>query len=53
MESYAGEDDADALLTIDRELARHLVGGLVSQSATPADLIEKAAAPGKQVRGTG
>jgi uncharacterized protein (TIGR02678 family) len=47
VESYAGDDDADALLTIDRELARHLVSGPVSQSATPADLIEKAADPGE------
>jgi uncharacterized protein (TIGR02678 family) len=47
VESYAGDDDADALLTIDRELARHLVGGPVSQSATPADLIEKATDPGE------
>jgi uncharacterized protein (TIGR02678 family) len=45
VDSYAGDDEADALLTIDREIARRLVSGPVSQSATPDDLIEKAAHP--------
>jgi uncharacterized protein (TIGR02678 family) len=44
VDSYAGDDEADALLTIDREIARRLVSGPVSQAVTPDDLIEKAAA---------
>jgi uncharacterized protein (TIGR02678 family) len=47
VDSYAGDDEADALLTIDREIARHLVSGPVSQAAAPDDLIEKAADPGE------
>lgn len=47
VDSYAGDDEADALLTIDREIARRLVSGPVSQGATPHDLIEKAADPGE------
>jgi uncharacterized protein (TIGR02678 family) len=47
VDSYAGDDEADALLTIDREIARRLVSGPVSRAATPDDLIEKAADPGE------
>jgi uncharacterized protein (TIGR02678 family) len=43
VDSYAGNSEADALLTIDREIARRLVSGPVSQAATPDDLIERAA----------
>jgi len=47
VDSYAGNAEADALLTIDREIARRLVSGPVSQAASPDDLIEKAADPGE------
>jgi uncharacterized protein (TIGR02678 family) len=47
VDSYAGDDEADALLTIDREIARRLVSGPVSQATAPDDLIEKAADPGE------
>lgn len=47
VDSYAGDHEADALLTIDREIARRLVSGPVSQAMTPDDLIEKAAIPGE------
>jgi uncharacterized protein (TIGR02678 family) len=43
VDSYAGDHEADALLTIDREIARHMVSGPVGQAATAADLIEQAA----------
>jgi len=43
VEKYAGDGEADALLTIDREIARRLVSGPVSQAATPQDLLERAA----------
>jgi uncharacterized protein (TIGR02678 family) len=43
VDSYAGDADADALLTIDREIARRLVSGPLSQATDPAGLIEKAA----------
>lgn len=43
VDSYAGDSEADALLTIDREIARRLVSGPVSQAATPQDLIDRAA----------
>ena len=43
VDSYAGDIEADALLTIDREIARRLVSGPVSQAADPLDLIGKAA----------
>lgn len=43
VDSYAGDSDADALLTIDRELARRLVSGPVSQAETPEDLVGRAA----------
>jgi uncharacterized protein (TIGR02678 family) len=47
VDSYTGNDEADALLTIDREIARHLVSGPVNKAAAPDDLIEKAADPGE------
>ena len=47
VDSYAGDGEADALLTIDREIARHLVSGPVSQAAAPHDLIERAVDPGE------
>jgi uncharacterized protein (TIGR02678 family) len=47
VDSYAGDSEADALLTIDREIARRLVSGPVSQAGTPQDLIEKAASAGE------
>jgi len=47
VDSYAGDDEADALLTIDREIARRLVSGPVSQATAPDDLIDKAADPGE------
>jgi uncharacterized protein (TIGR02678 family) len=43
VDSYAGNSEADALLTIDREIARRLVSGPVSQATSPDDLIEAAA----------
>ncbi|MGH3189813.1 MAG: TIGR02678 family protein [Streptosporangiaceae bacterium] len=43
VDSYAGDVEADALLTIDREIARRLVSGPLSQAATPLDLIERSA----------
>jgi uncharacterized protein (TIGR02678 family) len=46
VDTYAGDHEADALLTVDREIARHLVSGPVGVAATPADLIERAARPG-------
>jgi uncharacterized protein (TIGR02678 family) len=47
VEAYAGDDDADALLTIDREIARRLVSGPIGQATSPDDLIERAASPGE------
>jgi uncharacterized protein (TIGR02678 family) len=47
VESYAGDDSAEALLTVDREIARHLVSGPVGAAATPEELIERAADPGR------
>jgi uncharacterized protein (TIGR02678 family) len=45
VDSYAADEEADALLTINREIARRLVTGPVSPATTPDDLIEKAAEP--------
>ena len=42
VDSYAGDDGADALLTIDLQIARHLVSGPIGPAATPADLIDAA-----------
>lgn len=47
VEAYAGDSEADALLTIDREIARSLVSGPVSQTTSPADLIKRAVDPGE------
>jgi len=47
VDSYAGDAEADALLTIDREIARRLVSGPISQATSPDDLIERAADPGE------
>ena len=47
VDSYAGDSEADALLTIDREIARRLVSGPVGQAASPDDLIGRAADPGE------
>lgn len=47
VDSFVGDAEADALLTIDREIARRLVSGPVSQATSPDDLIEKAADPGE------
>jgi uncharacterized protein (TIGR02678 family) len=47
VDSYAGDDEADALLTVDREIARRLMSGPVSQAMAPNDLIDKAADPGE------
>ena len=47
VDSYAGNAEADALLTIDREIARRLVSGPVSQATAPDDLIERAVDPGE------
>jgi uncharacterized protein (TIGR02678 family) len=47
VDSYVGDVEADALLTIDREIARRLVSGPVSQATSPDDLIGKAADPGE------
>jgi uncharacterized protein (TIGR02678 family) len=47
VDSYAGDAEADALLTIDREVARRLVSGPIGQATSPDDLIEKAADPGE------
>lgn len=47
VDSYAGDVETDALLTIDREIARRLVSGPVSQAASADDLVEKAADPGE------
>jgi uncharacterized protein (TIGR02678 family) len=46
VDTYAGDHEADALLTVDREIARHLVTGPVGVAAAPDDLIERAARPG-------
>jgi uncharacterized protein (TIGR02678 family) len=47
VDSYAGDSEADALLTIDREIARRLVSGPVSQAVSPEDLIDKSAEAGQ------
>jgi uncharacterized protein (TIGR02678 family) len=47
VDSYVGDAEADALLTIDREIARRLVSGPVSRATASDDLIEKAADPGE------
>ena len=48
VESYGGDDRAEALLSVDREIARRLVGGQVNRAGSPAELIEAAAAAGSE-----
>ncbi|WP_329521378.1 TIGR02678 family protein [Spirillospora sp. NBC_01491] len=45
VESYSGDGDAEALLTVDREIARRLVSGPIGRAGSPAELIALAAAP--------
>lgn len=42
---YAEDASAEALVTIDRDIARHLVGGPIRKSRSPEELIELAADP--------
>jgi uncharacterized protein (TIGR02678 family) len=44
VESYSGDDGAEALLTVDREIARRLVSGPIGRASSPGELIELAAA---------
>jgi uncharacterized protein (TIGR02678 family) len=46
VESYSGDGGAEALLTVDREVARRLVSGPIGRASSPDELIELAAAPG-------
>ncbi|MCW2919641.1 MAG: hypothetical protein JWN52_7709 [Actinomycetia bacterium] len=46
VDTYAENDEAEALVTIDREIARRLVSGPIGKAATAEELIEWAAAPG-------
>ncbi|GAA5010938.1 TIGR02678 family protein [Actinopolymorpha pittospori] len=46
MESYVGDERAEALLTIDREIARRMISGPVGQATSAPDLIARAADPG-------
>jgi uncharacterized protein (TIGR02678 family) len=46
VDALAESSEAEALLTIDREIARNLVGGPVGVSASADDLIERAAEAG-------
>ena len=43
VESYAGDGDAEALLTVDREIARRMVSGPIGRASSPEELIELAA----------
>jgi uncharacterized protein (TIGR02678 family) len=45
VESYSGDGTAEALLTVDREVARRLVSGPIGRASSPDELIELAAAP--------
>ncbi|MCO6008323.1 TIGR02678 family protein [Actinoallomurus purpureus] len=45
VESYSGDGMAEALLTVDREVARRLVSGPIGRASSPGELIELAAAP--------
>ncbi|GAA4635918.1 hypothetical protein GCM10023196_083500 [Actinoallomurus vinaceus] len=45
VESYSGDGTAEALLTVDREIARRLVSGPIGRAASPGELIELAATP--------
>jgi uncharacterized protein (TIGR02678 family) len=44
--SLADDADAEALITIDREIARHLVSGPLAQATGGDDLIQRAVLPG-------
>jgi uncharacterized protein (TIGR02678 family) len=46
VESYATDESAEALLTIDRELSRQMVSGPVGRVSGPAELVTTAASPG-------
>jgi uncharacterized protein (TIGR02678 family) len=43
VESYSGDGDAEALLTVDRELARRMVSGPIGRASGPEELIKLAA----------
>lgn len=43
VESYSGDAEAEALLTIDREIARRLISGPLGRAGAPDELIELAA----------
>lgn len=45
VESYSGDGTAEALLTVDREIARRLVSGPLGRASSPGELIELAATP--------
>jgi uncharacterized protein (TIGR02678 family) len=45
--AYADNEEAEALVTINREIARHMVNGAISRCADPDELIERAADPGR------
>ncbi|MBO2451209.1 TIGR02678 family protein [Actinomadura barringtoniae] len=45
VESYSGDGDAEALLTVDREIARRMVSGPIGRAASAAELVRLAAAP--------
>jgi uncharacterized protein (TIGR02678 family) len=44
VESYSGDGTAEALLTVDREIARRLVSGPIGRASSAGELIELAAA---------
>jgi uncharacterized protein (TIGR02678 family) len=46
VDAYAVDDDAEALLTVNREIARRLVSGPLHRADGPAELIALAAEPG-------
>ncbi|MFC4909876.1 TIGR02678 family protein [Actinomadura gamaensis] len=45
VESYVGDAEAEALLTVDREIARRLVSGPIGRVSSAAELIALAAVP--------
>ena len=45
VESYSADDGAEALVTIDREIARRLVSGPIGRASSPENLIDLAATP--------
>ncbi|GAA4516521.1 hypothetical protein GCM10023191_087600 [Actinoallomurus oryzae] len=45
VESYSGDGSAEALLTVDREIARRLVSGPIGRAPSADELIELAATP--------